>query len=124
MHILTEPANALVKQYQTQFRLDGIELSFTIDALRAIARKALRARTGTLFSLLLLKSTFTTFTGARSLRAVLERTLHDAMYEVPGTDIVEVHIDADVVNGKKPYVAIRSSTADDDMQYDASGVRL
>lgn len=46
VHILTEPANSLLKQYQAQFRLDHIKLTFTDDALRAVAKKALRARTG------------------------------------------------------------------------------
>ena len=64
--ILSEPKNALVKQYQVQFKLDGAELEFEPMALRAIAEKAIRLNTG-----------------ARGLRAIVEEILLDLMYELP-----------------------------------------
>ncbi len=70
--ILTEPKNALVKQYQRLFEIEGVELSFTPDALRAIAKRAIARKTG-----------------ARGLRSILEDILLDTMFELPGMDGVE-----------------------------------
>lgn len=70
--ILTTPKNALVRQYQKMFELDGVELEFTDDALGAVADKALARGTG-----------------ARGLRAILEEVLMDVMFDVPGRDDVE-----------------------------------
>ena len=69
--ILTEPKNALVKQYQRMFELDGVELEFDEDAIAAVAEQALDRGTG-----------------ARGLRAILEEVLQSAMFEVPGRDDV------------------------------------
>ena len=69
MEILTEPKNALVKQYQRMFELDGVELEFEEDALEAIADLAVLRKTG-----------------ARGLRAILEEVLGPIMFEVPSTD--------------------------------------
>jgi ATP-dependent Clp protease ATP-binding subunit ClpX len=66
MAILTEPRNAIVKQYQQMLKLDNIELEFESDALRAIAEEAYRRKTG-----------------ARGLRAIMEKVMLDAMYELP-----------------------------------------
>ena len=66
IQILTEPRNALVKQYQRLFELDGVELEFTDDALEAIADQAILRGTG-----------------ARGLRAIMEEVLLSVMYEVP-----------------------------------------
>ena len=66
VNILTEPKNALMRQYQYLFQLEGAKLSFTSKALHAIARKALSRETG-----------------ARGLRAVMEETMIDLMYELP-----------------------------------------
>ena len=66
VQILTEPRNALVKQYQRLFELDGVELEFTDDALEAIADQAILRGTG-----------------ARGLRAIMEEVLLSVMYEVP-----------------------------------------
>ncbi|MGJ9402682.1 ATP-dependent Clp protease ATP-binding subunit ClpX [Arthrobacter sp. KK5.5] len=84
--ILTEPKNALVKQYQKMFRIDGVELSFDESALDAIADMALERGTG-----------------ARGLRAILEETLGTVMFDLPGRDdVAEVVITADVVmNGSE-----------------------
>ena len=67
--ILTEPKNALVKQYQRMFRMEGAELTFTDDALRAIARKAVEQNTG-----------------ARGLRAICEKVLMQTMYDLPSEE--------------------------------------
>ncbi|TGZ67025.1 hypothetical protein CRM22_005009 [Opisthorchis felineus] len=87
VRILTEPRNALLKQYQLLFSIDKCELKVTPSALRAIAREALSQRTG-----------------ARGLRSILERLLLPARYEVPGSDIASVVITEDVVYGREPAV--------------------
>ena len=82
--ILTEPRNALVKQYQRMFELDGVELEFTDDAISAVVDQALLRNTG-----------------ARGLRAILEEVLLGVMYEVPGReDIARCIIDREVVLDK------------------------
>ncbi|GIX22039.1 MAG: ATP-dependent Clp protease ATP-binding subunit ClpX [Gammaproteobacteria bacterium] len=89
VQILTEPRNALVKQYQRLFEMDGVELEIREDALRAIARKAMERKTG-----------------ARGLRTILEGILLDTMYELPGKEgVARVIIDEAVINGDaKPYL--------------------
>jgi len=72
LKILTEPKNALVKQYHALLKYDGVELSFTDDALEAIADKALKRKTG-----------------ARGLRAIMESVMLDVMYDIPTMDSVE-----------------------------------
>ncbi|TBH21784.1 ATP-dependent Clp protease ATP-binding subunit ClpX [Thermus thermamylovorans] len=76
VRILTEPKNALVKQYQELLRMEGIELRFTQAALKEIARRALRRGTG-----------------ARGLRAILEKAMVDLMFEVPGSGVKELVVD-------------------------------
>ncbi len=85
--VLTEPKNALVKQYKTMFEMEGVTLTFTDDALRAIAKKAIERKTG-----------------ARGLRAIMEDNLLELMYEIPDRkDITEIIIDDKVINdGKEP----------------------
>jgi ATP-dependent Clp protease ATP-binding subunit ClpX len=79
--VLTEPKNALVRQYQRLFELDGVELEFTPEALDEVADQALRRGTG-----------------ARGLRAILEEVLLNVMYDVPSrTDIAKVVITGEVV---------------------------
>jgi ATP-dependent Clp protease ATP-binding subunit ClpX len=81
VQILTEPRNALVKQYQKLFELDGVELEFTTDAIASIAGKALEGGTG-----------------ARGLRAIIEEVLLHVMYDVPSRDdIAKVIITGEVV---------------------------
>jgi ATP-dependent Clp protease ATP-binding subunit ClpX len=83
--ILTEPKNALIKQYQKLFEIEGAELEFTDGALRAVAQQAIARKTG-----------------ARGLRSILEVLLLDTMYELPDKENVEkVVIDEDVVNSDK-----------------------
>ena len=84
MTILTQPKNALVKQYQKLFSMENVELSFTDDALAAIAHKAVSRKTG-----------------ARGLRSILESILLDTMFELPSLrGVAEVVVNADVVEGK------------------------
>ena len=81
VQILTEPRNALVKQYQKLFELDGVELEFTEDAIAAIADKALERGTG-----------------ARGLRAIIEEVLLHVMYDVPSRgDVAKVIVTREVV---------------------------
>ena len=83
--ILTETKNAMIKQYTKLFSMEGVRLSVTKDALRALAAQAV-----------------TKGTGARALRSMLERIMLDIMYEVPSReDIAEVTINRAVVEGKK-----------------------
>jgi ATP-dependent Clp protease ATP-binding subunit ClpX len=80
--ILTEPKNALVKQYQRLFDIEGVELTFTEDALRAISRRAIERKTG-----------------ARGLRSIMEDILLDTMFELPGMESVEeVVVNEEAVN--------------------------
>ena len=84
VRVLTEPKNAITKQYAKLFELEGSELEFRDDALRAIARRAMDRKTG-----------------ARGLRSILETTLLDIMYELPSmTDVSKVVIDSDTISGK------------------------
>src|SRR5690554_5866879 len=83
VQILTEPKNALTKQYQKLFDMEGVELDFREDALRAVARKAMERKTG-----------------ARGLRSIMEATLLDTMYQIPSEhDVIKVVIDESVING-------------------------
>ncbi|MDR3372948.1 MAG: ATP-dependent Clp protease ATP-binding subunit ClpX [Ancalomicrobiaceae bacterium] len=82
--ILTEPKNALARQYQRLFEMEGVELVIHPDALKAVARKAIERKTG-----------------ARGLRSILEGMLLDTMFELPGLKgVKEIVISADVVDGK------------------------
>ncbi len=84
IRILTEPKNALIKQYARMFEMDDVELVFTADSLDAIAAQAIKRATG-----------------ARGLRAILEEVLLNTMYDLPSrTDIERVVIDRDVVAEK------------------------
>ena len=76
--VLTKPKNALARQYQELFALNGVALDFSSAALREVAQRALSRGTG-----------------ARALRSVLERTLGDLMFEIPGSDVTEVRIEAE-----------------------------
>jgi len=89
IQILTEPKNALTKQYEKLFEMEGCEIEFREEALRAVARKALQRKTG-----------------ARGLRTILEQVLLDTMYDLPSMDNVrKVVIDENViVGGSKPYM--------------------
>ena len=97
VEILSEPKNALVKQYQRLFEMENVELTFNEDALKAIANKAIERKTG-----------------ARGLRSIMETILLDTMYELPGLDGVdEVVISGDVVEGSAQPLYIYSERAED-----------
>jgi len=84
--ILSEPKNALVKQYQRMFELDGVELEFDREAVEAVAEQALERGTG-----------------ARGLRAILEEVLQEAMFEVPGReDVSRVVVTRESVTDRVP----------------------
>jgi ATP-dependent Clp protease ATP-binding subunit ClpX len=80
LNILTQPKNALVKQFKSLFAMDGIELEFSEDALKEIVHE-----------------TMTRKTGARGLRSVMERTLQKAMFTMPGSDVKKLVITAEMV---------------------------
>jgi ATP-dependent Clp protease ATP-binding subunit ClpX len=83
IQILTEPKNALIKQYQRLFELEGVKLTVAEEALRAIARRAIERKTG-----------------ARGLRSIMEAILLDTMFDLPAMDgVQEVVISRDVVDG-------------------------
>lgn len=85
VRILTEPRNAIVKQYQALFDLDDVELEFTEDAIREIAHKA-----------------YTRKTGARGLRSILEHTMNDLMFSIPSDDsITKCTITKETILGKE-----------------------
>jgi ATP-dependent Clp protease ATP-binding subunit ClpX len=87
---LTEPKNAIVKQFTAMLALDDVKLNITDDGLRAIAKMAVARKTG-----------------ARGLRSILERVLMQPMFEAPDKEnLAEIVIDADVVNGTKAPVEI------------------
>ena len=84
VRVLTEPKNAIVKQYEKFFEMDGVELVITDDALDATAEQAMKRGTG-----------------ARGLRAIMEEVLLDTMYELPArSDVARVVIDGSVVREK------------------------
>jgi ATP-dependent Clp protease ATP-binding subunit ClpX len=89
VQILTEPRNALVKQYQKLFEMDGVKISFTPGALRAVSNEALERRAG-----------------ARGLRAIMEHAMLDIMYEVPSrADIKEIVVNEETIaKGEQPLI--------------------
>lgn len=90
VQILSEPKNALTKQYGALFNMEGVELEFREDALRAIARKAMKRKTG-----------------ARGLRSIVENVLLDTMYDLPSaTNVSKVVIDESVIRGESAPIMI------------------
>ncbi|MFQ5487389.1 MAG: ATP-dependent Clp protease ATP-binding subunit ClpX [Gammaproteobacteria bacterium] len=90
VRILTEPKNALTKQFAKLFEMENCELEFREDALRAVARKAMERKTG-----------------ARGLRSILEQVLLDTMYELPSLEnVAKVVIDASVIEGESDPILI------------------
>ena len=95
-NILTEPKNAVLKQFQHMFEIDGVELQVTDDGLEAIADKALAQQTG-----------------ARGLRTVLEQVLLDTMFEIPArTDIRKCIVTADTITSGQRPLLLTASDAD------------
>jgi len=92
MRVLTEPKNALVKQYQALFALDGVELTFTLEALEAAAEEAMQRKTG-----------------CRALRSIVEETLLDVMYEIPSlTGVARCIIDGESIRKEKAPLLLTS----------------
>jgi ATP-dependent Clp protease ATP-binding subunit ClpX len=97
VRILTEPKNALVKQYQRLFDMEDTKLAFSEDALHAIARKAIARKTG-----------------ARGLRSIMEMILLDTMYELPSEEgAEEVVINGEVVEGRAQPLYIYAERQED-----------
>lgn len=91
--IFSKPKNALMKQYQELFKMEGIELEFTEDAIQAIAKVAIEKKTG-----------------ARGLRSIVEQLINDVMFEIPSVhDISKCIIDHDVILGLKEPIIIRKA---------------
>ena len=96
VQILTEPRNALVKQYSRLFEMEGCELEFLDEALHAVAKKGMERKTG-----------------ARGLRSIMENILLDVMYDLPSAeDVSKVVIDADVVDGKSTPLLVHDGGDD------------
>jgi len=93
VQILTEPKNALTKQYKKLFAMENVEIDFREDALRAMAKKAMKRKTG-----------------ARGLRSILESVLLDTMYEIPSkNDVAKVVVDESmIVDGTEPLLIYES----------------
>jgi ATP-dependent Clp protease ATP-binding subunit ClpX len=83
VQVLTEPKNCIVKQYRKLLAMDGVDLEFEEDALRELAKDAITRKTG-----------------ARGLRAAMERVMTDVMYEAPGSKTKKVMITAEMVREK------------------------
>ena len=95
--ILTEPKNAMVKQYSKLLALEGVELNITKDALQALAEEAVKRGTG-----------------ARALRSIFEKMMLDIMYDLPSRkDVAKVTINRAVVEGKKPPALKKKSPGKD-----------
>jgi len=92
MKVLTEPKNAILKQYKKFFEMEGVKLNFTDDAIETIAEEAIK-----------------TDTGARALRSMLEDIMLEEMYEIPSYSdkITECIVDKDVILGKKKPIEVR-----------------
>ncbi len=96
MQILTEPKNALTKQFAKLFKMEGVELEFRDDALKAIAKRALARRTG-----------------ARGLRSIIEHALLDTMYDLPSLKgVSKVVVDDNLINGEGKPLLIYSEQGD------------
>jgi ATP-dependent Clp protease ATP-binding subunit ClpX len=94
VNILVEPKNALFKQYQALFAMEGVDLDLRTDALNAIAEKAIERKTG-----------------ARGLRSILETVLLDTMYKIPSeTNVSKVVVDAAVINGENEPLLVYEQT--------------
>ncbi|XP_037807341.1 ATP-dependent Clp protease ATP-binding subunit clpX-like, mitochondrial [Lucilia sericata] len=114
VRILTEPKNALIPQYKALIGLDHVDLTFTENAIKAIAKLAMERQTG-----------------ARGLRSIMEQLLLDPMFEVPGSDIKTVHITSSCVKGKSEPIYIRNeestnteTTSDDTEDSETAKVRV
>ena len=93
VQILTEPKNALTKQYRKMFDMEGVEIDFRDDGLRAVAERAMERKTG-----------------ARGLRSILENVLLDSMYNIPSqADVAKIVIDESVIKGESEPLVVYES---------------
>ena len=93
VQILTEPKNALTKQYRKMFDMEGVEIDFRDDGLRAVAERAMERKTG-----------------ARGLRSILENVLLDSMYNIPSqADVAKIVIDESVIKGESEPLLVYQS---------------
>ena len=93
VQILTEPKNALTKQYRKMFDMEGVEIDFRDDGLRAVAERAMERKTG-----------------ARGLRSILENVLLDSMYNIPSqADVAKIVIDESVIKGESEPLLVYES---------------
>lgn len=97
VEILTEPKNSLTKQYKALFEMEGVQIIFRDDGLRAVARKAVERKTG-----------------ARGLRSILEDVLLDTMYEIPSSKrgLKQIIVDESVVDRKTPPIKVYDGESD------------
>ena len=100
VQILSEPKNALVKQYQRLFEMEDVRLTITVDALKSISKKAIERKTG-----------------ARGLRSIMEGILLDTMFELPSLEgVEEVVISKEVVEGTARPLYIYADRANEPAQ--------
>jgi len=103
IQILTEPKNSLVKQYQTLFEMEDVELEFRESALRAIAKQAMDRNTG-----------------ARGLRSIMENVLLETMYKIPSeSNVIKVVVDEKVIRGESEPLLVYQNEEKESIQ--ASG---
>ena len=97
VRVLTEPRNAIIKQYKKMLKMDDVELVFEEDAIRAIADKAIEQNTG-----------------ARGLRSIIEEAMRDVMYNIPSEkDVKECIIKKEcIVEGKQPVLIYKNGTSE------------
>src|SRR5690554_2939568 len=94
VQILTEPKNSLSKQYERLFEMEGVQIDFRLDALEAVAKKAMERKTG-----------------ARGLRSIMESVLLDTMYRIPSeVDVVKVVVDEAVIRGESEPLLVYERT--------------
>lgn len=105
VNILTKPKNALVKQYQKLLELDGVKLTFDDDALRQIAKEALKRKTG-----------------ARGLRSIIESIMRNVMYDVPSIEgVTACRVTKDVITSKKEPILTIDKSGNTDNKTDKPG---
>ncbi len=97
VHVLTEPKNALIKQYKKIMKFDDVDLEFTDEAIHAIAQQAIEQKTG-----------------ARGLRSIIENVMRNVMYDVPSQkDVIKCIIDDECINGDKEPTLVYKSNKND-----------
>ena len=100
LNILTQPKNALVKQFKSLFKMDGIELEFTDEALKEIVHETMSRKTG-----------------ARGLRSVMERTLQKAMFAMPGSDVKKLVVTAETVKSGLGATSSESTPEENSVEF-------